>query len=96
MTEQSTPERPRRRRGAVAAALAIAALAVAVPASGALAGGDDGSASGSPGTEQRTIPAQDGGQSRDRDCPEKDGRGNGGGQSSGGGQSNDTGVGGAV
>ena len=50
-----------------------------MPASGALAGGNDDTAGGAPTGEQQTAPVPD----RDGECPEKDGRGGDGGQSNG-------------
>jgi hypothetical protein len=70
MSEQPTPSPPRRRRAVLATVLTLAALAVAVPASGALAGGDAGSAGSAPsGGQQRTAPVQDRHSGRHGDCP---------------------------
>jgi hypothetical protein len=86
MDEQQTPKR--RGRNALAAVLAAGAIgALAVPATSALAGSGDTAASGSGSAATAPQPGfvQDEGErqppeggERDRDCPEKDGRGNGG------------------
>jgi hypothetical protein len=83
VNEQTTATRRAVGRGLLAILLAVVALAVAVPASGALAGGNDDTAGGAPAGEQRTAPLQDRDGGRDGDCPEKDGRGGDGGQSNG-------------
>jgi hypothetical protein len=70
MSEHTTPTPPRRRRGLIAAILAVAALAIAVPATGALAGGDPGSAGAAPsGAQPRTAPVQEPDGGHHGNCP---------------------------